>query len=170
MSKMSHKKYIKLEPGKYEVWSEFVLEYKQYNYPEDLDMVIKLIKDNLETKFVPTKFRENNLGNPMFGHCYHATQALYYFFKDANLKAMSARCEGPAESHWWLQDGDTIIDATAEQYDIFDFNPPYDKGKESVWYGWKNRPHRKTQNLMMLVQPNAKLTFVKHREKPKQSY
>ena len=125
MSIMSHKKYIKLEPGKYEVWSEFVLEYKEYNYPEDLDMVIKLIKDNLETKFVPTKFRENNLGNPMFGHCYHATQALYYFFAHANLKAMSAKCEGPAEVHWWLQDGDTIIDATAEQYDILDFNLPY---------------------------------------------
>ena len=76
---MSHKKYIKIEPGKYEVWAEYELEYKEYNYPEDLDMVIKLIKDNLETKFLPTKFRENNLGNPMFGHCYHATLAVFLF-------------------------------------------------------------------------------------------
>ena len=170
MSTMTHSKYVKYGPGDYKVWSAWVLTYKQYNYPEDLDMVIKLIKDNLETKFVPTKFRENNLGNPMFGHCYHATQALYYFFAHANLKAMSARCEGPAEVHWWLQDGDTVIDATAEQYDMLDFNPPYEKGKETNWYGWKKRPHRKTQNLMILVQPNAELTFVKHREKPKQSY
>ena len=100
-------------------------------------MVIKLIKDNLETKFLPTKFRENNLGNPMFGHCYHATQALYYFFEHANLKAMSAKCEGPAEVHWWLQDGDTIIDAIVGDVEFKDVSFSYEKGKETNWYGWK---------------------------------
>ena len=126
--------------------------------------------DNLEPKFCPPKFRGINENNPLFGHCYHATQAMYYFFKDVNLKAMSAKCQGPAEQHWWLQDGDKIIDITAEQYDMFNFDPPYDKGKETKWYGWKNRPHRKTQKLMLKVQPEAKEDFKQYREKPKKEY
>ena len=48
---------------------------------------------------------------------------------------------------------------TAEQYDAFDYDPPYQKGKESKWYGWKNRPHRKTQKLMNKIQPESKLYF-----------
>ena len=45
-----------------------------------------------------------------------------------------------------------------------------DKGKKTKWYGWKNRPHRKSQNLMKLVQPSAKLYFKQFEEKPKKSY
>ena len=55
---------------------------------------------------------------------------------------------------------------------MFDFDPPYDKGKETKWYGWKNRPHRKTQELMRLVQGKNK-TKLEHKvlmEKPKKSY
>ena len=176
-SYVEHAKYTKVD-GKYIKWAAWVLEYEQYKYPEDLDMVSKLIVDNLQEKFCPPKYRDKNrgniifgeAGNNLFGHCYHATQSLYYFFKDANLKIMSAKCEGPAEQHWWLQDDDKIIDVTAGQYDAFDFGPPYDKGKESKWYGWKYRPHRKSQDLMKLVQPSANLYFEKYREKPKKSY
>ena len=170
ISYVEHKKYIKLAPKHYEPWSAWILEYKQYNYPDDLETVCDQIRSKLYLKFCPPRYRDRNLGNPMFGHCYHANQALYYFFKDANLKVMSGKCQGPAEQHWWLQDGDKIIDITAEQYDAFDFDPPYDKGKKSNWYGWKNRPHRKTQDLMLLVQPSAKLYFREYREKPKKSY
>ena len=104
MTLMHHKKYVKLAPNDYEVWSEWTLDYKQYEYPNDYEKVKKLIIDNLEEKLVPEKFRELNKQNKLFGHCYHATQALYYFFVDAKLKIMSASCEGPAEHHWWLQD------------------------------------------------------------------
>ena len=177
---VEHKKYIKLAPKQYEVWKIIVLEYEQYSYPDDLEMVSNKIRNELidsnlpesKFKFCPPKFREINKNNPLFGHCYHATQAMYYFFKDANLKAMSAKCQGPAGQHWWLQDGDKIIDITAEQYDMFDFDPPYDKGKETKWYGWKNRPHRKTQELMRLVRGKNK-TKLEHKvlmEKPKKSY
>ena len=54
--------------------------------------------------------------------------------------------------------------------DIFDFNPPYDKGKESVWYAWKKRPNRKSQDLMKLVQPDAKLEYEQYLPRPEQSY
>ena len=99
------------------------------------------------------------MGNSLFGHCYHATQAMYYFFKDADLKVMSAKCQGPAEQHWWLQDGDKIIDITSSQYDMFDFDPPYENGKKTNWYGWQNRPHKKTLDLMKKVQPESKLVL-----------
>ena len=169
-SSVEHSKYIKLAPSNYVKWSAWILGYEQYNYPDDVDMVARMIVDNLELKFCPPRYRELNMGNALFGHCYHATQAMYFFFKDAELKVMSAKCQGPAEQHWWLQDDDKIIDITASQYNAFDFNPPYDKGKETKWYGWKNRPHRKTQDLMKLVQPSANLYFEKYREKPKKSY
>jgi hypothetical protein len=168
-SSVEHKKYIKISSGNYRVWAEWILDYEQYKYPEDLDMVSKLIVDNLEMKFCPPRYRDENMGNPLFGHCYHATQALYYFFKDANLKVMSAPCE-IAQQHWWVQDGNNIIDITAGQYEAFGIDPPYDKGKETKWYGWKNRPHRKSQNLMKLVQPSANLYFKQYEEKPKKVY
>ena len=167
---IEHPKYKKLSSGVYIKWAAWVLEYDQYKYPEDLDMVSKLIVNNLELKFCPPRYRELNIGNPLFGHCYHATQALYFFFKDENLKTMSAKCQSPAEQHWWLQDGDKIIDITAGQYEAFDFDPPYGKGKETKWYGWRYRPHRKSQDLMKLVQPSANLYFKQFKEKPKKSY
>ena len=57
---MHHKKYIKLAPNNYEVWSEWTLDYKQYEYPNDYEKVKKLIIDNLEENLVPEKFRELN--------------------------------------------------------------------------------------------------------------
>ena len=148
---VEHKKYIKLAPKQYEVWKNVILEYEQYSYPDDLEMVKNKIVDNLEPKFCPPKFRETNKNNPLFGHCYHATQAMYYFFKDADLKAMSAKCQGPAEQHWWLQDGNTIYDVTEDQYYSRSKVPPHSKGKKSVWYGWKQRPQQITLDLMVRV-------------------
>jgi hypothetical protein len=55
------------------------------------------------------------------------------------------------DTHWWLQDGETIYDVTAEQYWSVGQNPPYDKGKRTQWYGWKQRPHQRSLNLMMKV-------------------
>ena len=169
-SYVEHKKYKKLAPKQYRVWKSVILEYDQYSYPDDVDMVIKSIQNNLEIKFCPTKFREGNLGNPTFGHCYHSNQALYYFFRDANLKAMSAPCD-VAGQHWWCEDVEgNIIDSTSDQYYSVGTEPPYSQGKETPWYGWKNRPHRKTQNLMKLVQPSAKLYSEVYEEKPKKEY
>ena len=169
-SLVEHKKYIKLAPKQYEVWKSVILEYEQYSYPDDLDMVIKSIQDNLDIKFCPTKFREGNLGNSTFGHCYHSNQAIYYFFKDANLKAMSAPCD-VAGQHWWCEDVDgNIIDATSDQYYSVGTKPPYDKGKKTSWYGWRGRVHRKTQDLMKLVQPSSRLFSKIYREKPKKEY
>ena len=168
-SYVDHAKYTKVN-GQYIKWAAWVLEYKQYSYPDELEEVSSKILSHLELKFCPPKYRKLNMENPLFGHCYHVTQAMYFFFKDVDLKVMSAKCQGPAEQHWWLEDGDKIIDITAGQYDAFDFDPPYYNGRITNWYGWRNRPHRKTQDLMKLVQPSAKLEWKQYAEKPKKSY
>ena len=165
-----HSKYIKVKPKEYKEWAAWVLYGKQYNYPQDLPIVTKWIHNHLDIKLCPPKFREGNLGNPMFGHCYHSTQALYFFFRGANLKAMSAPCD-IAGSHWWLiDDNNNIIDITEDQYLSVGKKAPYDKGKETKWYGWRNRTHKRSLTLMHLVQPSSVLEFEEILEKPKKSY
>jgi len=177
-SQVKHSKYIKIKPKEYQEWAAKVLDYEQYDYPKDLDKVTKLIHKNLDLELCPKKFKEKNQGNPllgiksnpMLGHCYHTTQALYYFFRDANLKAMSASCD-VAGSHWWCEDVDgNIIDITQDQYLSVGTKPPHDKGKKTKWYGWRNRVHARSLVLMNKVQPSSKLYREQYLEKPKKSY
>ena len=55
------------------------------------------------------------------------------------------------EKHWWLQCDDNVYDCTAEQYLSIGKLPPYDIGKKSKWYGWKQRPQQITLELMKRV-------------------
>ena len=165
----------KIERHRYKdkkIFQTRTLSFDAYPYSE-IDLVIGLIQDNLTSDLLKGRKSLMHRGdiktNKYYGHCYHSSQALHYLMDCDTLIPMSGE-DYRGEKHWWLQDGDKIIDITAEQYDAFDFDPPYDKGKKSNWYGWKNRPHRKTQDLMLLVQPSAKLYFREYREKPKKSY
>ena len=55
------------------------------------------------------------------------------------------------EKHWWLQDGVKIYDCTAGQYIDIGETPPYNTGKKSVWYGWKQRPQQISLKLVKRV-------------------
>ena len=55
------------------------------------------------------------------------------------------------ESHWWLQDEDEIYDVTADQYYSVYKKPPYESGKKTNWYGWKQRPQQISLDLMKRV-------------------
>ena len=57
---MKHSKYAKVD-GKYVEWASWILKYEQYNYPDDLEKVTKLITSKLSLKYCPPQFRENNL-------------------------------------------------------------------------------------------------------------
>lgn len=87
----------------------------------------------------------------MFGHCYHSSQALYYLIDTDRLEQMSA-IDYHDCSHWWLRDKETnkIYDITADQYYCVNQEPPY-PGKNKRWYGWKERPHMRTLDLMVKV-------------------
>lgn len=133
------------------------LEYEEYNYPNDLEKVISLIKQKLNPKLLAPKYRETNKTNPLYGHCYSATQSLYYFFINTPLIIKSAKCDYTGK-HYWLEDENkNILDITATQYYSVGKTPPYDKGKKGYWYGWKGQPHKKSLVLMNEVQPTSKL-------------
>ena len=127
------------------------LEFNPYRYCENnICLVMGLIKRHLTPDLLTPKYRVENLSNPTYGHCYHSTQALYYIMDTNKLIPMSSK-DYRDEYHWWLQDGEKIYDPTAEQYYSVGKLPPYHNGKKSKWYGYRQRPHQRSLNLMVRV-------------------
>ena len=127
------------------------LEFHPYHYSENnMCLVMGLIARNLTPDLLTPKYREENLSNPTYGHCYHSTQALYYIMDTNKLIPMSSK-DYRDEYHWWLQDGEKIYDPTAEQYYSVGKLPPYHNGKKSKWYGYRQRPHQRSLNLIVRV-------------------
>jgi hypothetical protein len=118
--------------------------------PAVIHAISKIIVQQLTPDLLTKKYREENATNPMFGHCYHSTQALFYLMDTDKLIPMSG-IDYRNDTHWWLQDGETIYDVTADQYYSVGQKPPYDTGKRTQWYGWKQRPHQRSLNLIMKV-------------------
>jgi len=127
------------------------LTYNPYPMTE-IESVMESIASNLTPKMVTKKYREENASNPMFGHCYHSSQALYYLM-DTDVLEQRTAVDYHQCSHWWLIDTttDKIYDITADQYYRVGQTPPYAVGKKKNWYGWKQRPHQRTLDLMVLV-------------------
>ena len=127
------------------------LTFKPYEYTEkNMSLVMGLIRRNLTPNFLTPKYREENIQNPTYGHCYHSSQALYYLMNTDKLVPMSGK-DYRDDYHWWLQNEDKIYDVTAEQYYSVGKLPPYENGKPSKWYGWKQRPHQRSLDLMIKV-------------------
>ena len=126
------------------------LSFDAYSYSE-IDLVIGLIQDNLTPDLLKhKKLMYKGDANKYYGHCYHSSQALYYLMDCDTLIPMSGE-DYRGEKHWWLQDGEKIYDCTAKQYLDKGKLPPYNTGKKSVWYGWKQRPQQVSLNLMKRV-------------------
>ena len=122
-------------------------------YPmTEIESVMGLISSNLKPEMVTKKYREENAANPLFGHCYHSSQALFYLM-DTNVLEQRTAVDYHDCSHWWLVDKTTekIYDITADQYYHVGQTPPYAKGVKKPWYGWRQRPHQRTLNLMIKV-------------------
>ena len=127
------------------------LEYEPFPMTE-IESVMKRIASNLEPNMVTKKYREENATNPMFGHCYHSSQALFHLM-DTDVLEQRTAIDYHGCSHWWLVDKTTekIYDITADQYYHVGQTPPYAKGVKKPWYGWRQRPHQRTLNLMIKV-------------------
>jgi hypothetical protein len=113
--------------------------------------LIGKIKDALSPDLLKKQYRQQNIGNPMFGHCYVATEALFHILKDARYVPMRGR-DDAGIVHWWLTDKTTgeILDPTSEQYTSKGLTPPYDKGKGG---GFLTRePSRRCLTLMQKLQ------------------
>ena len=127
------------------------LSFEPYKYTEDnMNLVMGLIRNNLTPDLLSTRYRPENVTNSMYGHCYHSTQALYYLM-DTDLLIPMSGIDYRDDYHWWLQDGDKIYDVTAEQYYSVGQQPPYKNGKKSKWYGWGQRPHQRSLDLIVRV-------------------
>ena len=130
-----------------------ILTFEPYSYDE-IDVVIKKIQDSLSPDLLKGRkklmYRSDLNRIKYYGHCYHSTQALYYLIDTDKLVPMSGE-DYRGEKHWWLQDEDKIYDATANQYLDKKQKPPYNEGKKSKWYGWKQRPHQSSLALTIRV-------------------
>jgi len=127
------------------------LTFNPYRYSEaNMALVMGLIRRNLTLDLLTPKYREENCNNPTYGHCYHSTQALFYLMDTDCLVPMCGK-DYREDYHWWLQNDDKIYDITAEQYYSVSKLPPYQNGKPTKWYGWKQRPHQRTLDLIIRV-------------------
>ena len=98
--------------------------------PTSPHQLIKQIKSLLSPAMLKREYRDKNKDNPMFGHCYVATEALFYCLGDSNFKPMRGR-DSNGIVHWWLMNtlSGEILDATSEQYTSVGLNPPYESGR-----------------------------------------
>jgi len=64
---------------------------------------------------------------PVAGHCSVAAEVLQALLWECGERQWKARyAPDPAGgTHWWLTDGTTILDPTAEQYTYYGKEPPY---------------------------------------------
>lgn len=134
-----------------------VIEYSPYPYtPENIDWLMTAIRENLSADMLAKVYLQGNANNPLYGHCYHSTQSIYYLMDTDCLVPMRG-CDASGLLHWYLIDKDTnaIFDATEGQYNAFDYPPPYDNAKKTDWYSFKKSPIRKTLNLIQKVQPSS---------------
>ena len=159
MDKLERHSYQKVD-DEWKIIKTDILWYERvpYNISTILGLSQKL-KQVLTPDLLTKKYRAKNETNPMYGHCYHTSQAMYYLLDtDTRDPMMGPDCFGG--THWWLRDRENgfIVDMTSDQYYSVGKEPPHNKGKVKPWYGWKGRPHKRTMNLITRLQPDAKIT------------
>ena len=161
MDKLERHSYDKID-GEWVISKTAILTYERipYNIPM-VAAIQKKLYDVLTPDLVTHKYREENKTNPMYGHCYHTTQALYYLFDTDTLDPMMSG-DWRGGTHWWLQDRETgvILDFTVDQYLSIEKEPPHHTGKVTGWYGWKGRPHMRTLKLIQRLQPDATIQLI----------
>lgn len=137
-----------------------------YYSEEGAESMMKIIRTQLTPNLLTKKYRKENETNPMYGHCYHSTQALFYLLDPHNLIPMSG-IDYRGDTHWWLYDDRGVIyDTTADQYYSVGQVPPYTVGKKTSWYGWKQRPHQRSLTLMMRVLDYCNIEYCYETLKP----
>ena len=107
------------------------------------ESIIARIRHNLTPDLLAEKrLIPENAGNPMYGHCYHASQALWVL-TGMIYEPVWARHDWRGGTHWWLRTPNGILDITADQYYSIGKNPPYEHGEVQTW-----RLSRRTLKLL----------------------
>ena len=153
MKKITRESFHKKENGEWALTKTWTLWYNTISFSE-IDSISEEIRSFLTPDMLSRKYREGNKTNELFGHCYHSTQAMFIMLDGDNREDIipySAK-DTLGNIHWWLNHNGTIIDVTAGQYDLMECDPPYEVGKPTKWYGWKNRLHKRSMELVQLIQ------------------
>lgn len=112
-----------------------MLEYNENN----LNMVTKVIVNNLTPDLLPKKWVERNKANPMFGHCHTASACLQKVFGTKQIK-LNRALDDEGIWHWWCVDtNNNIIDITGNQYYSENRIPPYKDGQKASMLGFEYR-------------------------------
>jgi hypothetical protein len=93
--------------------------------------LMKRIQSALSPDLLKKQYVEANKCNPMHGHCYVASEALYHGLGDERAGYVPVRGRDDAGIvHWWLKNRETgeILDPTAMQYTSLGMEPPYSRG------------------------------------------
>ena len=123
-----------------------MLEYNENN----LNMVTKVIVNNLTPDLLPKKWIERNKNNPMFGHCHTSSACLQKIFGTKQLK-LNRALDDEGIWHWWCVDNNqNIIDITGNQYYSENRTPPYKDGQKASMLGFEYR--KRVTKLMNRVQ------------------
>lgn len=114
-----------------------------------LGALTQKIRRSLSPDLLKKQYVEQNACNPMYGHCYTATEALYHSLggQDSGYTPMRGK-DDDGIVHWWLRNNSTgeIVDLTADQYTSVGKTPPYDRG---VGAGFLTRePSKRAQEVM----------------------
>lgn len=103
-----------------------------------IEYLMDLIKSVLTIELLREKYKGKNLKNPLYGHCYVASEVLYYLIRSQSFDDHFWEykpCRGKDFdniTHWWLQDNEgKILDPTSEQYASQGKVPPYHNGRRS---------------------------------------
>jgi hypothetical protein len=113
----------------------------------DLDQLGRLIVEQLTPDLLSPKIAESPAAknNPLYGHCYVASEALYHLAgaKGSGLRPCRLKM-GDGQWHWWLVDRDQrVIDLTAGQFAEL---PEYESGKRGAFLS--KRPSARARKLM----------------------
>lgn len=104
---------------------------------DEFKELIQKIQSALGPELLKKPYRERNATNPMFGHCYVATEAFYHIVKHDHPGRFSIYHGKDDEGivHWWLHDNKNIrlVDITADQYYSVGKNPPYENSRRGAF-------------------------------------
>ena len=95
--------------------------------------LIQKIQTALTPDLLKPEYRRRwNPDNPMYGHCYVASEVLYHMLggSESGWNPWHGRDENGVV-HWWLQRRYVRLDPTADQYQ--DRDPPYENGRRGAF-------------------------------------
>jgi len=116
----------------------------------DIGKIVDDIKTHLSSDLLKKEYVEENETNPMFGHCYVASETLWYLIPHTIRWAFSPVCGKDEDgiTHWWVENKQTgeIYDITGDQYFSKGKTPPYENGKRASFL--TNKPSKRCSVLL----------------------